>query len=1047
MESLPCLPVIARLVRRLALATLLLFTPGLASRAAEVPAVGTGTIEGRVLNARSGEYVENARIALEGSLLETFTDSDGYFRLGPVPAGTVRVRAFFTGLAPKVSELRVDPGATVKHDLELTAAVAAPSDDTVKLAEFVVGASREMEASAIAINEQRFAANIKSVVSTDEFGHVAEGNVGEFLKYLPGVTVEYGGGYARGISLDGVPSTNVPITIGGFDLASTGGPNNTNRSVQVDMASINNIARLEVSFSPTPEAQGAALAGSVNMIPRSSFERARPVFNLTVAAVMRDNARHTGRTPGPREEETRKVHPSVDFSYLVPVNPRFGFTLTGGTARQYTAEDGTTLTWRGSSAATNGNAFPHTTPDRPYLSSYVVRDAPKDTIRRSFGFTTDYRLTPRDRISFSFQYFTFNADTTNRALTFNVNRVLPGNFGPEFTRGAVGAGDLQLSHGGRDRINRTAMPSLVWRHDGALWKAEAGAGHSQGTNRIRDIDRGFFNTSVARRTEVTVAFEGNTYLRPSRFTVTDAAGAPVDPYRLDTYALVSSNSQQNDTTDVKRSAFANVRRDFYGRIPLGLKAGLDVREATRDLRGGTRPFTFVGADGRASTNPSSGDDAAAPYLDPHFSQRVPPFGHPRAQWASNEQLWRLYESRPATYTINANTWYRNEVAQSKYIAELVSAGYLRGDATLLQRRLKLVGGVRAEQTNIQAQGPLTDPTRNFQRDASGRVMLGANGRPVPIVPASDALGVSRLTYLDRGARAEKEYLRWFPSLNASYQIRENLLARAAYYQSVGRPDFNQYAGGITLPDTENPPANNNRIVVNNVGIKAWQAETFKARLEYYFEGVGLFSVGAFRRQFENFFGNTVFAATPEFLALYDLEPAQYLGYDVSTQYNLPGRVRMEGYSVEYKQALTFLPAWARGAQVFANFSSQRALGDETGDFAGYVPRSASWGASLTRPRYNLRLNWNYRARQRSAAVAPSVSVGAGAYNWQQSRLYLDVSGEYQLRPRLAFFANLRNATGTLDETEIAGPDTPALARLRQRTDIGGLLTLGFKGSF
>ena len=33
--------------------------------------------------------------------------------------------------------------------------------------------------------------------------------------------------------------------------------------------------------------------------------------------------------------------------------------------------------------------------------------------------------------------------------------------------------------------------------------------------------------------------------------------------------------------------------------------------------------------------------------------------------------------------------------------------------------------------------------------------------------------------------------------------------------SVGRPDFNQYAGGVTLPDTSLPAGVNNRIVVNN----------------------------------------------------------------------------------------------------------------------------------------------------------------------------------------------------------------------------------------
>ncbi len=1043
---------VARLLIKFALFSLFLITARFPLQAADTATAGTGTIEGRVLNQRSGDYVENARITVEGTSLETFTDSDGNYRLNQVPAGAARVKAFFTGLPPQTTPVTVGGGQTVEHDITLAAAVApgagdTAAGDTVKLAEFVVGASREMDASAIAINEQRFAPNIKNVVSTDEFGHVAEGNVGEFLKFLPGVTVEYGGGYARGISLNGVPSANVPIMIDGFNLASTGGDNNTGRSVQVDMASINNISRLEVSFSPTPESPGAALAGSVNMVPRSSFERARPVLNATVAMVMRDNARDFHKTAGPREHPTRKVHPSLDFSYIAPVNKKFGFTLSGGTARQYTAEDSNQNTWRGGTAATNGNAFPHTTPEQPYLSTYLVRDAPKDTIRRSFGFTTDYKLTRDDRISFSFQFFSFNADTTNRALTFNVNRVLPGNFGPTFTRGAVGAGNLQLAAGGRDRINRTWMPTLVWRHDGRVWKSETGLGHSQGTNRVRDIDKGFFNNTVAQRSDVTVSFEDVSYLRPGRIIVTDAAGALVDPYHLGSYALVSSNSIQNDSLDLKRSAYANLRRNFYGRVPFTLKGGVDVRQSARDLRGGTRLHSFVGADGRPSTNPTLGDDAAAPYLDPGFSQRIPPFGHPAAQWTSNEKLWALQQERPNYYTTNPDTWYRSAVNLSKHAEELVSAAYLRGDVQLLDRRLKLVGGLRAEQTNIEAEGPLNDPTRNFQRDASGRVILGSNGRPLLIVPTTNALGVSQLTLIDRGLHAEKEYLRLFPSLNASFNARENLIARAAYYESVGRPDFDQYAGGITLPDTESPPATGNRITVNNVGIKAWQARTFKVRLEYYFEGVGQVSVGAFRRQFENFFGSTVVPASPEFLALYSLDPALYGNYDVSTQQNLTSTVRMEGFDFDYKQALTFLPSWARGIQVFANASSQRALGDENGDFAGFVPRSASWGVSLTRPKFNVRMNWNYRGRQRANQIASSTSIAPGTFNWEVERLYLDLVGEYYFRRKLAVFASLRNATGEYDDTETYGPSTPTYARLRQRTDIGALFTIGLKGSF
>jgi len=71
--------------------------------------------------------------------------------------------------------------------------------------------------------------------------------------------------------------------------------------------------------------------------------------------------------------------------------------------------------------------------------------------------------------------------------------------------------------------------------------------------------------------------------------------------------------------------------------------------------------------------------------------------------------------------------------------------------------------------------------------------------------------------------------------------------------------------------------------VNNVGIKAWSADTLNLRLEYYFSGVGQLSFNAFRRDFTNFFGAIRAPATPAFLDLYDLDPTVYGPFDVETQ--------------------------------------------------------------------------------------------------------------------------------------------------------------------
>jgi TonB-dependent receptor len=1012
----------------------------------------SGVLEGRVFNRATGANLELARVTVEGTALEAFTDADGQFRLGGVPAGAQRVRVFYTGLGTSTHPVTVTAGAAVTHEFALAApggpGAASAAGGPIKLAEFVVGDSREMSGTAIAINEQRFAPNMKNVVSVDEFGDSPDGNVAEFLKFLPGVTMNS----AREISLDGVPSAYVPVTIGGFSVASpigNGGDGGTGRSNSMDVFTTSNLSRIEVSFSPTPESEGAALAGSVNLVPRSAFERTRPVFNASAFVSLLNNGRDIHR-----DSPFRKVHPGLDFSWVVPVNKRFGFTLSGGGSVRMTDTPVIQNVWRGGGTATNGAAYLHTPIGQPYLSSHVAQATGRKAARDSLAATFDFKLTPRDRLAFGLQYSAFDVVIDHVTLTWDVGRVLAGQFSTTTVRGAAGQGFVQLGTTSSLRENWSYLPSLTWRHDGPGWKAEAGAAYARALNRTRNIQDGLFGTTTSRRGNVTVSFEDVGYQRPGRITVADGTtGQIIDPFSVGNYVVTAANGSMRATDDTRRSLYANARRDFSWPVPFALKAGVDVRQVERDGRGFGAAYTYLGPNGVASTTTAGSDDLALPFANPTHGRRIFVNGFPRIHGISSGALADHFRANPAQFGApNANTLYRSEVSLSNIAEEIVSSGYLRGDLTLFKNRLKLVGGVRAEQTNIDASGPLNDPTRNFRRDAQGRVIDGnpaqAGVQPVLIVPATDALGVSQLTYLDRGGRAEKEYLRLFPSLNASYNVRENLIARAAIYTSIGRPDFNQYSGGVTLPDTELPPSNANRTTVNNTGIKPWRARTVNVRLEYYFEGLGQLSVGAFRREFQDFFAADVFRPDAAFLANYGLDPEIYGDFDVATQRNLTTRVRMQGVTANYKQALTFLPHWARGVQVFGNLSSQRALGDATANFAGFIPRSASWGASLTRERITVHLNWNHRSRARRGAVAAGSSIEPGTYQWGNTRRVTDLIVEYRFWKRVAVFANLRNLTHTYDELEIAGPSTPVVARLRQDVaDFGSLWTMGVKGTF
>ena len=175
-----------------------------------------------------------------------------------------------------------------------------------------------------------------------------------------------------------------------------------------------------------------------------------------------------------------------------------------------------------------------------------------------------------------------------------------------------------------------------------------------------------------------------------------------------------------------RNAYANAKRDFRWKLPFTLKGGLDVRQSMRDYRGGAATFTFVGPDGRAA----SGDENARPVPRSRSTpSRDGVFGFPKTQRLRAGKLWDFYQANPQSFTKVDNTIYRSAVQLSQHAEEIIS---VRAICAAMWRcsenRLKLTGGVRAEQTNIKAEGPLTDPTLNYQRAANGTVIDGNANR-------------------------------------------------------------------------------------------------------------------------------------------------------------------------------------------------------------------------------------------------------------------------------------------------------------------------------
>ena len=62
----------------------------------------------------------------------------------------------------------------------------------------------EREGNAASLTAQRNAINVKNVVASDSFGNIADGNIGDFLQQMPGITAVYVGADVRSVQIRGI---------------------------------------------------------------------------------------------------------------------------------------------------------------------------------------------------------------------------------------------------------------------------------------------------------------------------------------------------------------------------------------------------------------------------------------------------------------------------------------------------------------------------------------------------------------------------------------------------------------------------------------------------------------------------------------------------------------------------------------------------------------------------------------------------------------------------------------------------------------------------
>jgi TonB-dependent receptor len=388
---------------------------------------------------------------------------------------------------------------------------------------------------------------------------------------------------------------------------------------------------------------------------------------------------------------------------------------------------------------------------------------------------------------------------------------------------------------------------------------------------------------------------------------------------------------------------------------------------------------------------------------------------------------------------------------SERLEEAVSAGYIQTELGLFRNRLKVLAGVRYEKTDADGEGIRYDPNAVYVRAADGSFAHTAAGARIRRAEAGAVGSLQELavTRQERGFKASRTYDGYYPSVHLTYQIRDNLLARAAYAKTYGRPDFTNIIPNATVDETDfndnipDPTQIPGRITSRNTGLRPWTADNYDLSVEYYTEQGGLFSAGAFRKDIRDFFGAAVKIATEADLQQLGLDP-RYVGWQVSTTYNLPGAARVSGVEFNMRHSLRPLGGWGRFFQAFVNGTKLKLEGDQDAEFSGFIPESANWGFDFTRKPFSVMAKWNYRGRQRLGNVP---ALGLDAFEYSKARTRLDVNVDYQLRPNLFLYFSGQNVFDVPETLLRYGSQTPRYARVSQVLTTGVQLTLGIKGTF
>ncbi|MBX9927905.1 MAG: TonB-dependent receptor [Gemmatimonadaceae bacterium] len=679
---------------------------------------GTGVLTGRVTDV-SGRPLGGVLIRVGTATLGVATERDGTYRVVRVPAGAQQISYRYIGFTPVNATVQIVAGKSVANNVQLKEAAT-------KLSAVVV--EGQVAGQAAALNQQRTASNISSVVDNELVGRLPDPNMAEALARVPGIAMIRDQGEGRFVQIRGTRADLNSLSINGERVAT---PEQSSRQIPMDIIPSDQAAAIQVSKTLSADMDADAIGGNVNIVTRMP-RAGQPMFNATMAGGY--NALGGGALRNLNLNAGKRFGAKQKFGAIVGMTNYRNDRASQNFEGTWCVQDGDCGVAGNSSLASL---------DAPRL--WETRDYPQvDRLRQGVNAGFDYLLGEGSKIFLRGTWNGFVDDEIRLRTRYGFR----GGSGSRWTQVSADSGITTGSRMDRDIRLRLVRQRIISAQLGGEHVSNRGdiLTWSLATSQAQE-DRPNVRTMVFRQSNMSFGYNFEDEERPR---VNVAAGSFDDPTR---FAFNSFTREVRLTADRDVSARVNYQypvavAGFRGFVKGGVVARIKDREnrtqqtistsaLAANTLGATGATLFNGLVTQTSGNRLFGGD------------------YSMGRHADAERVSYFLKSNGASFTTDVFNSTLATAGNSFKVGEDVMGGYLM--ATLDRGRLRLVPGLRVEATQVD--------------NRANRIQV--QGTTATVTPVTGTSSYSNL----------------FPSLNATWAFDEMTNIRAAVTTSMVRPQF------------------------------------------------------------------------------------------------------------------------------------------------------------------------------------------------------------------------------------------------------------------